>query len=67
MQMIAVLRFRNILAAVDKTAARDYGCDYVILRKDRKVQEPLTDFDFLLYAQTEHYLIYQDRKTETGD
>lgn len=49
---------------------RAYGCDYVILKKDREVQEPLTDFDFSLYAQTDNYRIYQDMgtaETEAGD
>lgn len=44
---------------------RGYGCNYVVLKKDRKVQEPLTDFGFNLYAQTDNYLIYQD--TEIGE
>ncbi|MCM1143443.1 MAG: hypothetical protein NC318_05350 [Blautia sp.] len=39
---------------------RKYGCNYVILKKDRQVQEPLTDYGFDLYAQTDTYLIYQD-------
>lgn len=39
---------------------RNYGCNYVVLKKDRKVQEPLTDYGFVLYAQTDKYLIYQD-------
>lgn len=41
---------------------RAYGCNYVVLKKDREVQEPLTDFGFVLYAQTDDYLIYQDTK-----
>lgn len=44
---------------------RSYGCNYVVLGKDRKVQEPLTDYGFILYAQTDKYLIYQD--TEIGE
>ena len=44
---------------------RNYGCDYVVLKKDRAVEEPLTDFGFILYAQTDNYLIYQD--TEAGE
>lgn len=39
---------------------RSYECDYVVLRKDRETEEPLTDYGFTLYAQTEKYLIYQD-------
>lgn len=44
---------------------RAYGCDYVVLNKERKTEEPLTDYGFVLYAQTEKYLIYQD--TELGE
>lgn len=41
---------------------RTYGCDYVVLEKDRAVRQPLTDFGFTLYAQTDRYLIYHDTK-----
>lgn len=44
---------------------RNYGCNYVVLKKDRKVQEPLTDYGFILYEQTDNYMIYQD--TEIGE
>ena len=44
---------------------RTYGCQYVVLKKDRALQEPLTDFGFILYAQTDNYLIYRD--TEIGE
>ncbi|MCM1386106.1 MAG: hypothetical protein NC231_02165 [Bacillus sp. (in: Bacteria)] len=43
---------------------REHECDYVVLKKDREIEEPLTDYGFLLYAETENYLIYQD--TEIG-
>ena len=39
---------------------REYGCNYVVLKKDRKVAEPLTDYGFSLYADTENYFIYAD-------
>ncbi|MBO5208792.1 MAG: hypothetical protein J6B68_05540 [Lachnospiraceae bacterium] len=39
---------------------RSYGCNYVVLKKDREIEEPLTEYGFTLYAQTENYLIYQD-------
>lgn len=39
---------------------RNYYCLYVVLRKDRQLLEPLTDYGFELYAQTANYLIYQD-------
>ena len=44
---------------------RAYGCNYVVLKKDREIEEPLTDYGFTLYAGTENYLIYQD--TEIGE
>ncbi|MCM1154228.1 MAG: hypothetical protein NC314_04640 [Roseburia sp.] len=44
---------------------RTYGCHYVVLKKDRRIQEPLTDHGFILYAQTDNYLIYQDTMLET--
>lgn len=43
---------------------RTYGCNYVVLKKDRKLQEPLDDYGFILYAQTDTYLIYQDTSSE---
>lgn len=39
---------------------RSYGCDYVVLKNERELEEPLTDYGFTVYAQTENYLIYQD-------
>lgn len=39
---------------------RDNYCMYVVLRKDRQVSEPLTDYGFELFAQTDNYLIYLD-------
>ena len=43
--------------------ARSYGCNYVVLTRNRKLEEPLTDYDFELYAQTDKYMIYRDTKT----
>lgn len=42
---------------------RSYGCNYVVLNKNRKIKEPLTDYGFELYAQTDNYMIYKDTKT----
>ena len=39
---------------------RDNYCMYVVLRKDRQVSEPLTDYGFELFAQTDNYLIFLD-------
>lgn len=45
---------------------REYGCNYVVLKKDRELQAPLTDYGFELYAQTDTYLIYIDRNMKTN-
>lgn len=39
---------------------RSNYCMYVVLRKDRQVSEPLTDYGFELFGQTDNYLIYLD-------
>lgn len=39
---------------------RGYGCNYVVLGRDRETEEPLTDYGFTLYAKTDNYLIYRD-------
>ncbi|MCM1262393.1 MAG: hypothetical protein NC313_06690 [Butyrivibrio sp.] len=39
---------------------RDSYCLYVVLRKDRQLSEPLTDYGFELFAQTANYMIYKD-------
>lgn len=39
---------------------RDNYCLYVVLRKDREISEPLTDYGFELFAQTANYVIYKD-------
>lgn len=46
-------------------SAREYGCNYVVLKKERKVAEPLTDYGFSLYADTDNYFIYQ--YTDSGE
>ena len=44
---------------------REYDCNYVVLKKERKVAEPLTDYGFLLYADTDSYFIY--RYVDSGE
>lgn len=39
---------------------RNSYCLYVVLRKDRQVSEPLTDYGFELFSQTDNYFIYKD-------
>lgn len=45
--------------------AREYPCHYVVLERDRQIEEPLTEYGYELYAEVGEYLIYQDRETET--
>ena len=47
--------------------AREYPCAYVVLKEDRKMEEPLTDYGYELYGQVGDYLIYQDLGTEWND
>ncbi len=42
---------------------REYPCAYVVLKEDRELTEPLTDYGFTLYDQVGEYLIYQDSET----
>lgn len=43
--------------------AREYPCAYVVLKEDRELTEPLTDYGFTLYDRVGQYLIYQDSET----
>ena len=45
--------------------AREYPCTYIVLKEDRKTDEPLTGYGFILYGQVGEYLIYKD--TEQDD
>lgn len=40
--------------------AREYPCAYIVLKEDREIDEPLTQYGFALYGQVGEYLIYQD-------
>ncbi|MBD5504959.1 MAG: hypothetical protein HDR09_14835 [Lachnospiraceae bacterium] len=42
---------------------RQYPCSYVVLKEDREMTEPLSDYGFVLYDQVGDYLIYQDQET----
>lgn len=39
---------------------RSNYCMYIVLRKDRQLREPLTDYGFELYAETDYYSVYLD-------
>lgn len=47
--------------------AREYPCAYVVLKEDRKIEEPLTEYGYALYDQVGEYLIYQDMETAAAD
>lgn len=40
--------------------AREYPCAYIILKEDRQLEEPLTEYGFELYGQVGEFLIYRD-------
>lgn len=42
---------------------REYPCAYVVLKEDRELEEPLTDYGFRLYGQVGEYLVYEDMET----
>ncbi len=39
---------------------REYPCAYVVLKEDRKIKEPLTDYGFSVYGQVGEFVIYKD-------
>ena len=40
--------------------ARGYPCAYVILKEDREMREPLTDYGYSVYGQVGEYVVYKD-------
>lgn len=47
--------------------ARTYPCAYVILRENREVKEPLTEYGFTVYGQVADYVIYKDMTLEAQE
>ena len=43
--------------------AREYPCAYIILKEDREITEPLTEYGYELYGQVGEFVIYRDRET----
>ena len=39
---------------------RTYPCAYVVLKEDREISEPLTEYGFSVYGQVGDFVIYQD-------
>ena len=39
---------------------REYPCAYVVLKKDREIREPLTDYGFSVYGQVGEFVVYKD-------
>ena len=37
-----------------------YPCAYVVLKKDRQISEPLTDYGFTVYGQAGEFVVYKD-------
>lgn len=44
--------------------ARTYPCAYIVLKEERKLEEPLTDYGYDLCGQVGEYLIYKDMETD---
>lgn len=40
--------------------AREYPCAYIVLKEDREITEPLTEYGFELYGQVGEFVIYKD-------
>ena len=40
--------------------ARAYPCAYVVLKEDREIREPLTDYGYSVYGQVGEFVIYKD-------
>ena len=40
--------------------AREYPCAYVILKENREIREPLTDYGYSVYGQVGEFVIYKD-------
>ncbi len=43
---------------------RSYPCSYVVLKEDREVQKPLTDYGFEEFARVGEFIIYRDKTVE---
>ena len=44
--------------------AREYPCAYIVLKEDRKLAEPLTEYGYERFGQVGEFVVYKD--TETG-
>ncbi len=53
-----------IEAAAFTELAREYPCAYIVLKEDRQIDRPLTEYGYVLYGQVGEYLIYRDTQTE---
>ncbi len=53
-----------IEAASFTELAREYPCAYIVLKEDRQIDEPLTDYGYELCDRVGEYLIYRDTQTE---
>ncbi len=40
--------------------AREKGCHYIVLNKAHFIDEPLENYDYMLYYETDNYIVYQD-------
>lgn len=40
--------------------AREYPCAYIVLKEDREMTQPLTEYGFERYGQVGEFVIYRD-------
>ena len=40
--------------------SREKGCHYIVLNKSHLIDEPLENYDYLPFYETENYIVYQD-------
>ncbi len=43
--------------------AREYPCAYIVLKEDREITEPLTEYDYEVYGQVGEFVVYRDMET----
>ena len=43
--------------------AREYPCAYIVLKEDREMTEPLTEYGYERYGQIENFVVYRDGET----
>ncbi|MBQ7792737.1 MAG: hypothetical protein IJ367_04540 [Clostridia bacterium] len=48
------------------TLTKQYACHFVIVKKEKELQGSFEDFDYILFGETDGYIIYQDTTVYIG-